>query len=118
VKLPLGSFIVVGFIIQNITEDWASSPCSAGSACIRNLALLGFVEVLRLSSALWIGGFSPSPTLTVLFLAIGTGAVYEVVYEIVKLIQKDTNRQAMPMTVFSGILTGMLVLWVTGLMIK
>ncbi len=36
----------------------------------------------------WIGGFSPSPTLAVLFLAIGTGAVFEVVYEIAKLIQK------------------------------
>jgi zinc transporter ZupT len=79
---------------------------------------LGFVGGAPAILGAWIGGFSPSPTLTVLFLAIGTGAVYEVVYEIVKLIQKDTNRQAMPMTVFSGILTGMLILWVTGLMIK
>ena len=53
-----------------------------------------------------------------LFLAIGTGAVFEVVYEIAKLIQKDTAREAMPLTVFSGIVTGMLLLWVTGLMIK
>jgi len=41
-----------------------------------------------------------------------------VVYEIAKMIQKDTARQPMPMTVFSGILAGMLLLWVTGLMIK
>jgi H+/Cl- antiporter ClcA len=66
----------------------------------------------------WIGGFSPSPILAVLFLAIGTGAILEVVYEIAKLIQKDTSKQPMPMTVFSGILTGMLLLWVTGLLIK
>jgi hypothetical protein len=54
----------------------------------------------------------------VLFLAIGTGAIFEVVYEISKLIQKDTDREPMPMTVFSGVLTGMLLLWVTGLLIK
>jgi hypothetical protein len=41
-----------------------------------------------------------------------------VVYEIAKLIQKDTAREAMPITVFSGVLSGMLLLWVTGLLIK
>jgi hypothetical protein len=66
----------------------------------------------------WIGGFAPSPTLAVLFLAIGTGAIFEVVYEIAKLIQKDVQKQPMPMTIFSGVLAGMLLLWVTGLLIK
>ena len=118
-EIALGSFLVVGFIIQNITEGLGIiAPVLRDRPGIRNLALLGFVGGAPAILGAWIGGFSPSPTLTVLFLAIGTGAVYEVVYEIAKLIQKDTNRQAMPMTVFSGILTGMLVLWVTGLMIK
>ena len=66
----------------------------------------------------WSGGYTPSPFLAVLFLAIGAGAIFEVVYEIAKLIQKDTARESMPMTVFSGVLTGMLMLWVTGLLIK
>jgi len=56
--------------------------------------------------------------LAVLFLAIGTGAVFVVTYEIAKMLQKDTQREAMPLTVFSGIMVGMLVLWVTGLLIK
>ncbi|HSG44997.1 MAG TPA: hypothetical protein VLA72_17760, partial [Anaerolineales bacterium] len=64
----------------------------------------------------WIGGFTPSPFLAVLFLAIGAGAIFQVIYEISKLIQKDTD--TMPMTIFSGVLTGMMVLWVTGLLIK
>mgnify|MGYP001271226087 FL=1 len=66
----------------------------------------------------WIGGYTPSPFLAVLFLAIGAGAIFQVTYEIAKLIQKDTQREAMPMTVFSGVLTGMMLLWVTGLLIK
>jgi len=66
----------------------------------------------------WMGGFAPSPTLAVLFLAIGAGAVFEVVYEIAKLIQKDAAYKSAPLTVFSGVMTGMLILWVTGLLIK
>jgi hypothetical protein len=85
---------------------------------IGQLALMGFIGGAPAILGAWIGGFAPSPTLAVLFLAVGTGAVFEVAYEIAKLIQKDTAREAMPLTVFSGVVAGMLVLWVTGLLIK
>ena len=118
-EISLGSFLVVGFIIQNITEGLAIiAPLLRDRPSIRQLALLGLVGGAPAILGAWIGGFAPSPTLAVLFLAIGTGAILEVVYEIAKLIQKDTARQPMPMTVFSGILAGMLMLWVTGLLIK
>ncbi len=118
-EISLGAFLVVGFIIQNITEGLAIiAPVLRDRPSIRQLALLGLVGGAPAILGAWIGGFAPSPTLAVLFLAIGTGAILEVVYEIAKLIQKDTARQPMPMTVFSGILAGMLMLWVTGLLIK
>ena len=118
-EIALGTFLVVGFIIQNITEGLAIiAPLLRDRPSIRQLVLLGLVGGAPAILGAWIGGFAPSPTLAVLFLAIGTGAVFEVVYEIAKLIQKDTNRQPMPMTVFSGVLAGMLMLWVTGLLIK
>jgi len=118
-EISLGAFLVVGFIIQNITEGLAIiAPVLRDRPSIRQLALLGLVGGAPAILGAWIGGFAPSPTLAVLFLAIGTGAIFEVVYEIAKLIQKDTSRQPMPMTVFSGILAGMLMLWVTGLLIK
>jgi len=41
-----------------------------------------------------------------------------VVYEICKLIQKDTAKSPMPVVVFSGVMAGMALLWVTGLLIK
>jgi zinc transporter ZupT len=118
-EISLGSFLVVGFIIQNITEGLAIiAPVLRDRPSIRQLALLGLVGGAPAIIGAWIGGFSPSPTLAVFFLAVGTGAILEVVYEIAKLIQKDTSKQPMPMTVFSGILAGMLLLWVTGLLIK
>jgi len=118
-EISLGAFLVVGFIIQNITEGLAIiAPVLRDRPSVRQLALLGLVGGGPAIIGAWIGGFSPSPTLAVFFLAVGTGAILEVVYEIAKLIQKDTSKQPMPMTVFSGILAGMLLLWVTGLLIK
>ncbi len=118
-EIALGSFLVVGFILQNITEGIAIiAPVLRDRPGIRNLALLGLIGGVPAILGAWIGSFSPSPTLAVLFLAIGTGAIFEVVYEIAKMIQRDTARQPMPWTVFSGVVTGMLMLWVTGLLIK
>lgn len=118
-EIALGAFLVVGFIIQNITEGLGIiAPVLRDRPGIGNLALMGLIGGAPAIIGSWIGGFSPSPTLAVLFLAIGTGAVFVVVYEIAKLIQKDTAREAMHLTVFSGIVSGMLLLWVTGLLIK
>jgi zinc transporter ZupT len=118
-EIALGAFLVVGFIIQNITEGLGIiAPVLRDRPGFTNLVLMGLVGGGPAILGAWIGGFSPSPTLAVLFLAVGTGAVFEVVYEIAKLIKKDTAKEAMPMTVFSGIVGGMLLLWVTGLLIK
>ncbi len=118
-EIALGTFLVVGFIIQNITEGLGIiAPILRDQPSLGKLALMGLVGGGPAILGAWIGGYTPSPFLAVLFLAIGTGAIFEVVYEIAKLIQKDTGRQAMSITVFSGVLTGMLLLWVTGLIIK
>ena len=118
-EIALGTFLVVGFIIQNITEGLGIiAPVLRDRPSLGRLALMGLVGGAPAILGAWIGGYTPSPFLAVLFLAIGTGAIFEVVYEIAKLIQKDTQREAMPMTVFSGVLVGMLLLWVTGLLIK
>ena len=118
-EIALGTFLVVGFIIQNITEGLGIiAPVLRDRPSLSRLALMGLIGGAPAIIGAWIGGYTPSPFLAVLFLAIGTGAIFEVVYEIAKLIQKDTTRESMPMTVFSGVLTGMLLLWVTGLLIK
>ena len=118
-EIALGTFLVVGFIIQNITEGLGIiAPVLRDRPTIGRLALMGLIGGGPAIIGAWIGGYTPSPILAVLFLAIGTGAIFEVVYEIAKLIKKDMERESMPMTVFSGVLTGMLLLWLTGLLIK
>ncbi|MBI5295290.1 MAG: metal transporter [Chloroflexi bacterium] len=118
-EIALGSFLVVGFIIQNITEGLGIiAPVLRDRPRVTQLALMGLIGGAPAILGAWLGGFAPSPVLAVLFLAIGTGAIFEVVYEVAKLIQKDITREPMPMLVFSGVLAGMLLLWVTGLFIK
>ncbi len=118
-EIALGAFLVVGFIIQNITEGLGIiAPVLRDRPSWVQLALMGLVGGAPAIVGAWTGAYSPSATLAVLFLAIGSGAVFEVVYEIARLIQKDTARQPMPITVFCGILTGMLLLWLTGMMVK
>jgi hypothetical protein len=54
----------------------------------------------------------------VLFLAIGAGAVFEVAYEVFKLVRQRSVKDPRPLTVFAGITAGMLMLYVTGFFIK
>lgn len=118
-EIALGTFLVVGFIIQNITEGLGIiAPILKDRPTIGQLALLGLVGGAPAIVGAWIGGYTPSPFLAVLFLAIGTGAIFQVAVEIAKLIQKDTVKQPMPGYVFSGVLAGMMMLWVTGIFIK
>ena len=118
-EIALGTFLVVGFIIQNITEGLGIiAPILRDRPTVGQLALLGLIGGAPAIIGAWIGGYTPSPFLAVLFLAIGTGAIFQVAVEIGRIIQKDTTREAMPATVFSGVLTGMLLLWVTGIFIK
>lgn len=118
-EITLGSFLVVGFIIQNITEGLGIiAPILRDRPSLSHLAILGLVGGAPAVVGAWLGGFAPSPTLAVLFLAIGAGAIFQVVYEITRLIQKDTTKEPLPLTIFAGVVAGMLLLWVTGVLIK
>ncbi|MCI0398929.1 MAG: metal transporter [Chloroflexi bacterium] len=115
----LGTFLVIGFIIQNITEGLGIiAPVLKDRPALSSLVYMGLIGGAPAVIGAWIGGLTFSQPLAVLFLAIGAGAVFEVVYEIAKLIRKDTAKRPMPATVFAGVTAGMLLLYMTGLFIK
>ena len=118
-EIALGTFLVVGFIIQNITEGLGIiAPILRDRPSVPTLAWLGMLGGGPAILGTWLGGFSPSASLAVLFLGIGTGAIFEVVYEIGKMLRRDTAERPAPLLVFGGVLGGMLLLWGTGLLIK
>ena len=116
----LGTFLVVGFIIQNITEGLGIIvPISKDKPTIRSLALLGLIGGGPAIVGAWVGGLVYSQPLSVLFLAIGAGAVFQVAFEISRqMIWKEMAKRQIPVTVFAGILAGMLTLYASGLVLK
>ena len=116
----LGTFLVIGFIIQNITEGLGIIvPIVKDAPSLRTLALLALIGGAPAILGAWIGGLVASQPLSVLFLAIGAGAVFQVAYAIgTQMIWRKDAKRPMPFTVFSGVTAGMLALYVTGVIIK
>jgi zinc transporter, ZIP family len=116
----LGTFLVVGFIIQNITEGLGIIvPISKDKPSIRSLALLGLIGGGPAIVGAWVGGLVYSRPLSVLFLAIGAGAVFQVAFAISRqMIWKEMGKRQIPVTVFAGVLAGMLMLYASGLALK
>ena len=113
----LGTFLVIGFILQNITEGLGIvAPILRHKPSLRLLAALGLIGGAPAIAGTWAGGLLYSPALAVLFLSIGAGAVFEVAYEVGRLIRTDAPRR--PFTLASGVVAGMAVLYLTGLLIK
>lgn len=116
----LGTFLVIGFILQNITEGLGIvMPLANEKPSLASLALLGLIGGAPAVVGTWIGGLVYSKPLSVLFLAIGAGAVFQVAYEIGRQLKPAGQKaQNTPLLTFGGVLAGMLVLYVTGLVIK
>lgn len=116
----LGTFLVVGFIIQNITEGLGIVvPLAKDRPALRSLALLGLIGGAPAIVGAWIGGLVSSQALSVLFLSIGAGAVFQVAWSIGRnMLWKETGERSAPLVTFGGVLAGMLVLYVTGVVIK
>ena len=116
----LGTFLVVGFIIQNITEGLGIVvPIARDRPALRSLALLALVGGGPAIVGAWVGGLVYSQPLSVLFLAIGAGAVFQVAFEIGRrMIWEGSTERQRPWAAFSGVLTGMLILYLTGVVIK
>jgi zinc transporter ZupT len=110
---------VIGFIIQNITEGLGIvAPIVKDQPSIKRLAAMGLIGGGPAILGAWAGGLTYSQPLAVLFLAVGAGAVFEVAYEVFKLIQRGATKNPMPLTVFAGVTAGMFMLYVTGVLIK
>jgi zinc transporter, ZIP family len=121
-EAALGTFLVLGFTLHNITEGIGiAAPVVRKNPGWRNwlqLALLaGFPAVI----GVWIGGFAFSPVLATVFLAVGIGAILQVVWEVGKLVARDTAKLGLPVinwTNLAGVMTGVAIMYFTAFMVK
>jgi len=116
-KVALGTFLVLGFTIHNTTEGLAIvTPIARERTALPTLVLLGLVAGAPTILGALIGGLSYSPVLATLFLAVGAGAIFQVVYELLKLMMADARTPAFGYQV-AGFAAGLLVMYVTGLFV-
>ena len=81
-SIAFSTFLIVGFALHNTTEGIAiAAPMSrgkevVGKAMILKLAALGLIAGSPAIFGAWIGGFVYSPFTSVIFLAVGAGAIF------------------------------------------
>ncbi|MBX0324013.1 metal transporter [Halomicroarcula sp. F13] len=89
-RVSLGAFLVVGFMIHNVTEGPAVvAPVAEGDRpSLWHFAALGTLAGAPVILGGWIGSVAFSPTLGALFLAIGVGAILQVNWEIGRMVRR------------------------------
>jgi zinc transporter, ZIP family len=118
-ELALGTFFVVGFMVHNVTEGLGIATPIADRQRVGpgRLALLALVAGAPTIPGAWLGGFVTSDVLGVLFFAGAAGAAFEVVVEVGRYVkERAPGGLASPYAV-GGYLTGIAVMYVTGLLI-
>jgi len=119
-EVALGAFLVLGFTIHNTTEGLAIiSPILRSAPARYHFLFMGVVAGAPTIVGTWIGGLTYSVPLSVLFLAIGAGAIFQVIYEVVRFQARGKpvlQMLAIPHNLV-GLLAGYLVMYLTGFLV-
>ena len=119
-EVALGTVLIVGFTLHNTTEGLAIvSPLAKERVRIRDLVQLGLIGGAPTIAGAWIGGFVYSPIWSVVFLAVGAGAIAQVIVQIARQMAGDTpvSQHMATVPVLSGLMAGFGVMYVTGLVV-
>jgi zinc transporter, ZIP family len=122
-EAALGTFLILGFTLHNITEGVGiAAPVLREKrprfAHFVALALLGGGPAIV---GTWIGGFAYSNLLSAVFLAVGAGAIMQVVYEVGRLVLRDSTRSKAPAlsgTNLGGLTAGIAIMYATALLVS
>ncbi len=147
-EAALGSFLVIGFMLHNVTEGVGIvAPLVPGkkkgdrqqqaeattepqklqeSQSIERPSIWVFVGLVLLAGApailgSWIGGFAFSPFLATLFLGIALGAIWQVIFEVVALLRNYAERDETPLISWvnlAGFMAGLAIMYLTAFLVK
>jgi ZIP family zinc transporter len=122
-EIALSTFLIVGFMIHNTTEGLAIvSPLAKAKVrrMVSKLIIMGLIAGIPTIFGTWIGGFIYSPVAAIIFLSIGAGAIFQVVFLIYQGMARaevDKGKIMSDASIIAGFAAGMLIMYVTGLMI-
>jgi zinc transporter ZupT len=120
-EAALGTLLIVGFTLHNTTEGLAIvAPLAREQrkAEIGQLATLGLIGGVPTIAGAWLGGFIYSPVWSVLFLALGVGAIAQVIGQIARQVGREHAGQRFTSgPVLAGLAAGFMVMYVTGMLV-
>jgi zinc transporter, ZIP family len=129
-EAALGAFLVVGFTLHNITEGVgiAAPILKEKRPRLAHFVLLALLGGGPAVVGTLVGGFGFSNFLAAVFLAVGAGAILQVIYEVGKLLLKDSVQEERREGVLSvsaslsasnlaGLTAGIAIMYATGLLV-
>jgi zinc transporter, ZIP family len=124
-EVALSTFLIVGFTLHNTTEGLAIvAPIAKSEAkrstMIRRLVMMGLIAGVPTIAGTWIGGYLYSPLAAVVFLSVGAGAIFQVVYSLISWISHHQKPKSSPFIsgpVVAGFIVGLVIMYFTGLLI-
>ncbi|UFS99146.1 ZIP family metal transporter [Nocardia huaxiensis] len=117
-ELALGAFLVLGFAIHNTTEGVAIvAPLVRQRPSVVRLLLLGLIAGGPAIIGAVVGASVNNAELSALLLGIGVGAIAQVIVQIAPALRAP-GRDRADGAVLGGVLAGILVMYVTGLLVS
>ncbi len=121
-ETALGTFLVLGFTLHNITEGVGiAAPILKERPKLAHFAWLALIGGGPAILGTWIGGFAYSNLAATVFLAIGAGAILQVIYEVTRLLLKDSARSKAPALSganLGGLTAGIAIMYATALLVS
>lgn len=121
-EAALGTFLVLGFTLHNITEGVGiAAPIVKKTPPFFHFVLLVLLSGTPAILGIWVGSFAFNPVLATIFLAIGVGAILQVVWEVGKLVARESQRLGQSITSWAnlaGLLVGISIMYFTAFMVK
>jgi hypothetical protein len=118
----LGTFLVLGFALHNVTEGIGiAAPMLRVRPPLWTFAALTLLAGGPAVLGMWAGSLAYAPQWSALALAVGAGAIVQVIVEVTAyLMRQNSDRQAVLLSpaVLGGFLAGLAFMYATAALIK
>lgn len=118
----LGAFLVLGFTLHNVTEGIGIvAPLVDSRPRLWVFAALALLAGAPAIVGIWIGSLSYAPFWSALALAIGAGAILQVIVEVGAYLMRQSARHGgtwLSPNTFGGLFLGVAVMYATAMLVK
>jgi hypothetical protein len=118
----LGAFLVLGFTLHNVTEGIGIvAPLTGTRPSLLTFAALALLAGGPAIPGIWLGSLSYSPHWSALALAVGAGAILQVIVEVSAYLMRLASKRGASLispSALGGLMVGVAVMYATAMLVK